>query len=143
MALTSGTKLGAYEIQSPLGAVGMGKKVYPARDTRLARTVAIKTFAVAKRFSRLIPIAAAILASGLDTPRSWVEVRSPNFTVITDSTEKQGRLIAGQFERMRSILQGAYPQIERDGDYAVVILAIKDKKEFRALEPKTYLGKGR
>lgn len=41
MTLIPGTKLGPYEIQSPLGAGGMGE-VYRARDIRLQREVAIK-----------------------------------------------------------------------------------------------------
>ncbi len=41
MSLSPGTRLGPYEIISPLGAGGMGE-VYRGKDTRLDRTVAIK-----------------------------------------------------------------------------------------------------
>ena len=41
MQLTAGTRLGPYQVESPIGAGGMGE-VYKAKDTRLDRTVAIK-----------------------------------------------------------------------------------------------------
>src|SRR4249920_1886677 len=41
MPLSPGTRLGSYEILSPIGAGGMGE-VYRAKDTKLNRDVAIK-----------------------------------------------------------------------------------------------------
>ena len=49
MSLVSGTRLGAYDIVSPLGAGGMGE-VYRARDSKLGREVAIKVLPEALAF---------------------------------------------------------------------------------------------
>src|SRR5262250_2403462 len=70
MTLSAGTRLGAYEILSPLGAGGMGE-VYRARDGKLARDVAIKVLpadlaADAERLARFEREART--ASGLNHP---------------------------------------------------------------------------
>src|SRR5215813_10220481 len=53
MSLSTGTRLGPYEILALIGAGGMGE-VYRASDTRLDRTVAIKICAeqFSERFER-------------------------------------------------------------------------------------------
>src|SRR5262245_30584409 len=70
MPLAAGSRLGPYEILSPLGAGGMGE-VYRARDPKLAREVAIKVLpadlaADAERLTRFEREART--ASGLNHP---------------------------------------------------------------------------
>src|SRR5271169_3996016 len=83
MPLTSGTKLGPYEILAPLGAGGMGE-VYRARDTRLGREVALKilpqSFASdADRLRRFEQEARAVAA-----------LNHPNILAIHDIGEQGG-----------------------------------------------------
>ena len=61
MPLSTGDKLGPYEILAPIGAGGMGE-VYKARDTRLDRLVAIKTSKTefSERFTREAHAVAAL-----------------------------------------------------------------------------------
>lgn len=96
---------------------------------------------MSKRFLVLLPLALASLGSAREHTANWLEVRSPHFTVVTNSSEKQGRRITVQFERMRAIFREAYPQLEDDPDAPVVVLAIKSKDEFRALQPSAYASK--
>ncbi|MDL2717229.1 MAG: WD40 repeat domain-containing serine/threonine protein kinase [Acidobacteriota bacterium] len=101
MSLTAGTKLGPYEILSPLGAGGMGE-VYRARDTRLARDVAIKVlpeeFFEGEESKQRFEREAKILAS----------LNHPNIAAIYSFEEVSGRhllvmeLIRG--ETMRELL---------------------------------------
>src|SRR5437667_2895373 len=118
MSLASGTKLGPYEIQSPLGAGGMGE-VYRARDTRLGRDVALKilpeSFArEADRLHRFEQEARAVAA-----------LNHPNILAIFDTGESDGspflvsELLEG--ETLRTVLdRGALSQ-RKAIDYAVQI----------------------
>jgi eukaryotic-like serine/threonine-protein kinase len=75
--LAVGTKLGPYEIQSQLGAGGMGE-VYRARDTRLDRTVAIKILS-----SQLVA-SAELRARFEREARVISQLQHPNVCVLHD-----------------------------------------------------------
>ena len=90
----------------------------------------------------LLPILAAALAPARDKVETWIEVRSPHFTVVTNSNEKQGRRVADQFERMRSVFHVAFPKLQIDPGSPIFVLVIRDEKDFKALEPEAYLAKG-
>jgi len=79
MSLAAGTRLGPYEITSPLGAGGMGE-VYKARDTRLNRVVAIKVSnqQFSERFEREAHAVAALNHSNVCTLHDV----GPNYLVM-------------------------------------------------------------
>src|ERR1700679_2755964 len=107
MSLTSGRRLGPYEVISAAGAGGMGE-VYRARDTRLNREVAIKVLPAAfahdaERLRRFQQEAQAVAA-----------LNHPNILAIHDFGEHEGSpYIVTEFlegETLRSRLgSGALP----------------------------------
>ena len=107
MTLAAGTRLGPYEILSPLGAGGMGE-VYRARDTRLGREVAIKVLPAAEsadpeRLKRFETEA-----------RSASSLNHPNIVTIHDIGESDGisfiamEIVDGQTLR-ELVTEGALP----------------------------------
>jgi tetratricopeptide (TPR) repeat protein len=72
----------------------------------------------------------------------WLQVQSPHFVVLTDSSEKQARRLAAQFEEMRSVFHVLFPSGASDTGSPITVLAVKDRKGFQALEPEAYLAKG-
>ena len=118
MTLSAGTKLGPYEILSPIGAGGMGE-VYRARDARLKRDVAIKVLPTsysqdADRLRRFEQEAQS--AGGLN---------HPNITAVYDLGSHDGapyivtELLEG--ETLRARLSGGAIAVRKAIDYAVQI----------------------
>jgi len=118
MALTSGTKLGPYEIQSLLGAGGMGE-VYRAHDSRLDRTVAIKVLPASFSADR------ERLQRFAQEARAAAALNHPNILSIFDIGEEQGapyvvsELLEGETLRER-LRTGALP-VRRVIDYATQV----------------------
>ncbi len=114
MPLTTGTKLGPYEITGAIGAGGMGE-VYRARDTRLDRTVAIK----------VLPAAFASDAERLrrfeQEARAVGALNHPNIMAVYDIGTSDGspylvtELLEG--ETLRERLQGGALPVRKALDF--------------------------
>jgi tetratricopeptide (TPR) repeat protein len=65
----------------------------------------------------------------------WVEVRSPNFSVITDAGEKRGRDVALHFEQMRSAFGTLMKRAKVNLPVPLQIVAFRNGKEMRQVAP--------
>ena len=95
-----------------------------------------------KKIALLLPLLSTSLLPARDKADTWIEVTSPHFVVATNGNEKQARRVAGQFERMRSVFHVLFPHLQIDPASPIVVLAIRDETNFRALEPAASLAKG-
>ena len=118
MALTAGTKLGPYEIESLIGAGGMGE-VYRAHDARLDRTVAIKVLPVSYSSDR------DRLQRFAQEARSAAALNHPNILSIFDIGESHSapyvvsELLEGQ--TLRECLKQGRLSTRKGIDYALQV----------------------
>ncbi|HTR04297.1 MAG TPA: LpqB family beta-propeller domain-containing protein [Thermoanaerobaculia bacterium] len=118
MSLSSGTKLGPYEILGQIGAGGMGE-VYRARDPRLGREVAIKVLpaSFSSDADRLRRFEQEAKAAGV--------LNHPNITAVYDIGASEGapyvvqELLEG--ETLRSVLAGGRLSPRKCSDYALQV----------------------
>lgn len=65
----------------------------------------------------------------------WVEVRSPNFSVVTDAGEKRGREVAMHFEQMRAAFGALATKAKVNLAVPLQIVAFRNTKEMRQVAP--------
>src|SRR6266404_8353224 len=65
----------------------------------------------------------------------WVEVRSPNFSVVTDAGEKRGREVAMRFEQMRAVFGALMTKAKVNLPVPLQIVAFRDTKEMKQHVP--------
>src|SRR5260370_5925780 len=66
---------------------------------------------------------------------AWIEVRTPNFTVISNAGEKEARKIADQFEQIREVFHSAFPKLRTEIGKPVVIFAVTNEESLKLLRP--------
>jgi eukaryotic-like serine/threonine-protein kinase len=119
MTISTGTRLGPYEILAAIGAGGMGE-VWKARDTRLGREVAIKVLpaSFSQDAERLRRFEQEAKAAGV--------LNHPNVTAVYDVGQHDGapyvvqELLEG--ETLRSVLAGGRLSPRKAIDYSLQIV---------------------
>ena len=86
-----------------------------------------------------------VLMSGFAFARSpartsWVEIRSPHFSLLADGSERQGREIASRIEQMRSVFNQLFVRDPGRQAIPLQVIALKDEKEISRYAPR-YRGK--
>lgn len=82
----------------------------------------------------LVPILActALIAKA---ESQWVDVKSPNFSVVTDAGEKHGREVAMRFEQMRAVFAALMTKANVNIPIPLQIVAFRNAKEMRQFTP--------
>jgi tetratricopeptide (TPR) repeat protein len=100
---------------------------------------------ITRSFRTLLILALVAITSGTSLakkPETWTEVRSPNFLVVTNASEKQGRHVAYQFEMIRLVFRQFFHVQGSTTDPPITIIAASDEEALKPLMPEYWADKG-
>ncbi|MCU0250720.1 MAG: hypothetical protein MUE61_10950, partial [Vicinamibacterales bacterium] len=99
---------------------------------------------LAPRLAMLAVCAAAVVCSDSSgaAERTWVEVTSPNFAVISDAGDRRAARAAWQFEQVRAVLQRLWPWARIATGKPTVIFAARDENTMKSLAPQYWEARG-
>jgi TonB family protein len=90
-----------------------------------------------------VTIGVAFLSvSAAAAERSWVEIKTDHFTVVSDAGEKRARAIGWEFEQIRLALASLWSWARVDADRPILIVAANDESTMKALAPQYWEQKG-
>jgi TonB family protein len=90
----------------------------------------------------MVIVVAAQRVSLAAKEQTWIELRSPNFVVVTNASEKQARRVAYQFELVRAVFQEFFRISGPSKDQPLIIVAAKDEDTLKTLLPEYWSKKG-
>jgi tetratricopeptide (TPR) repeat protein len=73
-----------------------------------------------------------------DAPDQWLEVHTAHFVVSTNASERDGRHIANQFERVRAMFHQAFPTLRVDPSQPIAIIAARNESTMKAWVPEDW-----
>jgi len=95
------------------------------------------------RFALLLLLGLVVnSAPGTAADKTWIEVRSPHFRVVSDGTEKDAREVARAFEQIRAVFAKVLPGIRLETGTPFLIVAPNDEQSSRNLMPQIWKQKG-
>ncbi len=85
-------------------------------------------------------VASTIFCAAAEEP--WIEVKSPNFIILSNGSQRQARRVAKQFEQFRYVLRTLLPKLKVDSGTPLTVFAVPNEKDFKALLPGDHIQKG-
>jgi len=94
------------------------------------------------RRSSLIVVLLSALPTGTEAAESWTEVRSPNFTLVSNAGERRARGTAWELEQARAAFAKLWPWAKLAPGRPTVVIAAKDEGTLKRWAPRYWEVKG-